>query len=214
MFEQGSGCRFGKATNTEAACGQAAAFLGLVVAFTLLSATPSEAAFDAICTAHLSDANPATHDPKISTDVEKLAVELLAGDPDFMRDWNAYMLEMRKGKPDASPDAPDLPNATDRLADASKDLHCAAPVEARLQTVTSNSRRLDIDDWRSYVSASIYNLAKGDFSIQQAQELINKVRPEDRNIAAADFTRDCDLMGLRFTAYTDKAGMIEVVDKK
>jgi hypothetical protein len=213
MFEPGFGLRFGKATNLAAACGQTAVFLGLVVAFALLRATPSEAAFDAACTKHLSDTNPATHDPKISIEVEKLAVELLSGEPNFARDWNAYMLEMRKGNPDAAPDAPDLPNAIDRLRDAETDLHCAAPIEARLTPLTSKLSNLFIDTWRSYVNASVYNLSTGQFNIQQAQELINKVRPGDRDIAAADFTRDCNLFRLHFTAHANAAGMIEVSEK-
>jgi hypothetical protein len=37
--------------------------------------------------------------------VAHVGVELLAGDPNFVRDWNAYLVEMNKGKAGAAPGA-------------------------------------------------------------------------------------------------------------
>src|SRR5262249_42914175 len=140
------------------------------------------AGVDAVCNLHLNDTNPATHDPKIAARVNELARQLFAGDINFMRAWTAFIIEMRKGNPDAAADAPNLPNAADRESDAAVDLHCAAPLEARLEP-KNGTVRLDIDDWRSYVNSTVVNLWTGQLNIQQAQELINKVRPEDRELA-------------------------------
>jgi hypothetical protein len=194
--------------------GKAALIAVFVVTLGTAATRPALAAFDAVCTKHLADTNPTTHDPQIAARVKDLAIELLAGDPNFMRDWNAYTVEVRKGDPNAAPSAPDIPNGDNRAADAAIDLHCLAPLEARLARVDENTIRLDVDDWRSYVNASVVLLGSGKWTNQQAQDELNKVRAEDRAIAAADFTRDCLLMQIRFEARINAAGSIEVVAKQ
>jgi hypothetical protein len=170
-------------------------------------------AFDEVCTKHLADTNKETHDPAIQNRVEKFALQLVAGDPNFMAQWNAYNVEMRKGTPTPAPNAPDLPNADVRQADAAVDLHCFAPLEARLIKLGGGNIKLDVDDWRSYVFASLSLLNQGTYTPQQASDLMNKVRPEDRNVAAADFTRDCLLSGMPYEATTKQDGTIVVKSK-
>jgi hypothetical protein len=162
----------------------------------------------------LSDTRPATHDLKVYQRVTLFALQLLAGDPRFAEQWNAYLLGLRKGDSTAAAGTPDLDNADVRQLDAYLDLHCLAQLEVRLLRTKSGDLTVDIDDWRSYVNATMANLVGNKMNVQQAQELINKVRPEDRAIAAADFTRDCALSLTPYTAHTNAAGMIEIVEKK
>jgi hypothetical protein len=176
-------------------------------------ANKPQAQFDEVCTKHMADTNPATHDPAIQKRVERFALQLLAGDPHFMAEWNAYNQEMRKGTPNPAPNAPDLPNADVRQADAAVDLHCFAPIEARLLKLGGGNIKLDVDDWRSYVFASIALLDQGKYTSEQASDLINKVRQEDRKEAAADFTRDCLLSAIPYEATTKPDGTIVVTPK-
>jgi hypothetical protein len=175
--------------------------------------TAQPKAFDEICTRHMQDKNPATHDPKIQERVQLFALQLLAGDPRFAEQWTKYNQELRKGTPHPSADAPDVANADIRQLDAAIDLHCHAPLEARLIPDGKGGLSLDIDDWRSYVFASIDALQKGQYTPQQAADLMNKVRPEDRKEAAEDFSRCCFLARIGFEATTKSDGTIVVSPK-
>jgi hypothetical protein len=202
-----------KTTRIAVACGQVVLALGLAVATTSLGVTRGLA--DPICDRHLSDTKPSTHDPEIEKRVTLFALQLFAGDPRFAEQWNKYLIALKKGDPNAAPNAPDLPNGDIRQLDASLDLHCLAQIEARVRPTGDGGLSLDIDDWRSYVNATMSNLVdKHLMNVQQAQELLNKVRPEDRAIAAADFTRDCFLSQAPYAARTNASGMIEIVEKK
>lgn len=163
-----------------------------------------------ICVKHQQDTNPQTHDPAIAQRVDQLAIELLRGDANFTQDWNAYKTELTKGSPNAPANAPDVPNAANRRTDAAIDLHCDAPLEARLYRADPKTLQLDIDNWRSFVNASVILLSSGKWTAQQAQDELNKVRPEDRQIAAADFSRDCLLMRVPYAATAASDGTITV----
>jgi hypothetical protein len=157
-------------------------------------------AFDEICTRHLADKNPATHDPAIEQRVELFGLQLLAGDPRFAEQWTKYNQQLRQDGANMPPNAAGVPAADIKQLDAAIDLHCYAPLEARLIPDGKGGLSLDIDDWRSYVFASVDALRKGQYTPQQAADLMNKVRPEDRKEAAEDFTRDCLLAQLPYEA--------------
>lgn len=151
---------------------------------------PSQAAaMEKVCSLHFQEKNPAKHDPTIQHYVQAYA--LLLEDGFFTKgQWDAYLVQLRKG-PNASPSAPDLPNADQKVADASIDLHCLAPDDATFKKLPNGEIEVDLDDWRHYVQVAAGELGTGKWTIQQAQVELNKVRPDDRQIAVADFNRDC-----------------------
>jgi hypothetical protein len=166
------------------------------------------------CKKHMADTDPKTHDPQIQVRVELFALQLVNGDMRFAEQWNAYNSELRKGA-NAPASAPDLPNAEIRQLDAALDLNCYAPREARLSWNADGGLKLDIDDWRSYVTVTAFNLqADKNFTVKKAEDLINKVRREDRAIAAADFSRTCFLAARPYEARADANGVITITEIK
>jgi hypothetical protein len=169
---------------------------------------------DESCRIHIADARPEYHDPQIQERVKLFALQLVTGDMRFAEQWNAYNNELRKGA-NAPASAPDLPNAEIRQLDAALDLNCYAPREARLSKIAGGGLKLDIDDWRSYVTAAAVNLQiDKNFTVKKAEDLINKVRREDRAVAAADFSRDCFLAAYPYEARVDANGVITIVEIK
>jgi hypothetical protein len=150
--------------------GNCVQILGVVILGSAVAMTSPIRAADAdeVCKQHMKDPNPATHDPKIEERVKTLAIRLLTGDPTFVREWNVYSIELRKGNAHAAPTAPDIPNGGDRFADASIDLHCYVPLEVRLQGLPEEKIRLDVDLWRSYVNAAVYNLSTHHLDVQHS----------------------------------------------
>jgi hypothetical protein len=179
-------------------------------AISLLGMQVGSAQFDQVCLIHVKDTDPKTHDPKIETEVYKFAIRLLTGDPSFMADWNAYLLGLDK-EDYAGTTTGSSPN--DRVADASTDLHCDAPVEVRrVAGSIPNSNALDVDNWRGYVTAAVLGLESRKRTLQEATDLLNTVKPYDRAVAVADFNRDCVFRRLPLIASLNPAGMIEIVD--
>jgi hypothetical protein len=168
-------------------------------------AEPVQVWLDHVCVIHRDDTNPFTHDPKIAAQVQEFAVRLLTGDPAFMVDWNDFLHGLLK---DGAPGT----TSNDRVADASTDLHCLAPIEARVTPAGSNSSALDVDDWRSHATLTAFQLGTHKINIEQGQDQLNKVRSEDKTIAAADFTRDCLFARVPLQAKVNSAGAIEITD--
>jgi hypothetical protein len=186
----------------------------LVTAGISLVSNVGRAYTDQVCDRHFADTNPATHDPKTEERVKLFAIRLLFGEIRFAADWNSFQQELRKGS-GVPVSAPDLPDADLRQLDAAIDLHCYAPLEVRLSRTADGGVDLDIDNWRSYVNSTVTLVqTQKDDTIKQAEDLINKVRREDRAIAAADFNRDCLLSRTPYEARVDPNDVITIVEVK
>jgi hypothetical protein len=135
---------------------------------------------------------------------------LLDAQPRFLKEWNAYVLELRNSSAGAQ-------ERTDNEAELAIDMHCKAPQDVTVSKMPDGRVQYAIDVWRVTVNESVLILAaSNDISNTLAgiNASIQKIPAESRDLYVADFNRDCAHAQLPFYAIKKPDGLLHVDSTK